>query len=32
MNVTSMTPEESEAFYQQESDVYATYLADYIAE
>lgn len=32
VNVTSMTPEESEAFYQQESDVYATYLADYIAE
>ncbi len=30
VNVTSMTPEETEAYYQEQSDIYASYLADYI--
>ncbi len=30
VNVTSMTPEETEAYYQAQSDIYAGYLADYI--
>ena len=31
VEISNMTPEESEAFYQEETEVYASYLADYIA-
>ncbi len=30
VNITSMTPEETEAYYQEQYDIYASYLADYI--
>ncbi len=30
VNVTSMTPDETEAYYKEQSDIYAGYLADYI--
>ena len=30
VNITSMTPEETEAYYQEQYDIYAGYLADYI--
>lgn len=30
VNITSMTPEETEAYYQEQSDIYTGYLADYI--
>ena len=30
VNVSSMTPEEAEAFYAEQTGVYAGYLADYI--
>lgn len=30
VNITSMTPEETEAYYKEQSDLYATYLADFI--
>jgi tripartite-type tricarboxylate transporter receptor subunit TctC len=30
VNITSMTPEETEAYYQEQYDIYASYLTDYI--
>ena len=30
VNITSMTPEETEAYYLEQNDIYASYLADYI--